>query len=257
MRILASLNGNQILQVLPDPEVGDAIDVTGRFVVDLPADISVDTGSSLSTVVSDSFAKWLSTEGFPYSNVQEFAVLAAADINSYIDPAETVDNGANEVLAAPYTGTIAYRGQTGRHTVSPTGNSVASLAMLSANDATVPEKPGCLVTTRLFAFDASIFTTIKYYWNVYQMGWSHDVRSSYGATADTNTPALKTLTYPDQELSDLVVAASYDDGTTWEPISRGVATDLSGVVDPDVRIKLAFFNTGSSNLYLGSFGMIY
>lgn len=264
MRLLVSQNGNQILQVLPDPVEGETIDATGRFVVDLPADVAVDSSSVLTDVITASYAKWAETpfsrEGWSglLPNINHYPLLSNTDIGtSVLRPDFTVDNGANEVLPAPYTGTIAWRGQMGRPSVSPTGNAPVSVAMLEANDTTTPEKPGALVSTQVGSFDATIFTNVMVSWNVYQKDVSHDIRSDYGFFSGTNTPAKKTLTYPDQELSDLVVAVSYNSGTTWAPIARNTVIDLTGIPDPDIDMRLAFLNTGSTKLYLGSFTVLY
>lgn len=260
MRVLADLSSNDLLQVERSPDIGDVTQINGKYAVEVPAGaLSIDTSSYMvpvdgGDVTSLAYQELLGR--YPqFPNIVFNPLLESTDVGDF-DLSATVDNTANQVLAAPYTGTFTTRAQLGRSS-SPPGIAPLSTAILAPNEQTTPPRPGLLVTDIIdisAATGGAGATDFLVYWKVHQVDTSADINSDYGIHAGVNEPAIRSLTEIDQETAGFVVAISIDGGSLYEPISHLTPKNfcVSGT-----EIRLAFLNTSPNKVYLATYALLF
>jgi len=262
MRIVATLESNEIIQLEKNPPNGTPVARNGQYMVPIAegVKVAVEPNSFIlpsgapNSVVARNFAGLLVQ--FPqYENILFNPLIEGADMDD-LDPAGVLNEGS------PITASHISRFQFGRGTAGPlpTGNAANSVAVLPQNDA--PgfglERPGVLVTDTI---DVGPLTggvgamEFAVYWYVYRFSTTNDVRSSFGATAGLNTPAVRQALEVDQEPSDFEVFISINDGANFFPVGRLIPIAFC---NPGLLIRLAFKNTNPDfKYYLAHYGLLF
>lgn len=270
MRVIASHSTDEIVQVETSPNVGDTTGINGRYVIDVPqGQIPVNSSSYIQPVdgndVSSLAFEELRARHPLFQNVVFNPLLTADDISD-LDLSAILDNTANNVLPGPYTGTFNVRAQVGRGSALPTpGMAPNSAAILTPNPATTPPRPGLLITDTI---DISAATaglgaeTFLFYWKIHRFSLTEDISSDFGIFNGINQPAIRSIQEIDQEPADFVVAASFDDGATYSPVSRlqsfSVANACGGTPPlPVTQIRLAFLNVNPFKIYLANYAILF
>jgi hypothetical protein len=262
MRVVATLDSNEIIQVEKNPPNGLPVARNGQYMVPISegVKVAVEPGAFIlpsanpGSVVAQNFAGLLIQ--FPqYENVLYNPLIEGADIDD-LDPAGVLNEGS------PVTGSHISRFQIGRGTAGPlpSGNAANSVAVLPQNDA--PgfglEHPGVIVTDTIDvgALTGGVGATeFLVYWYIYEFDTTNDVRSSFGATAGLNTPAIRNVLELDQEPSDFEVFISINDGANFFPVDRLIPIAFC---DPGLLIRLAFKNTNALNKrYIAHYALIF
>lgn len=75
-----------------------------------------------------------------------------------------------------------------------------------------------------------------------------------GPGAGVNTPSIKSQTELADEIADLLVYASVDNGVKWFRVNYLTPVDL---VNAGTQLRLCFVNTGSTKLYLHGFVVLF
>lgn len=262
MRIVATLDTNDIIQVEKNPPNGVPVSRNGQYMVPVAEGVKVAVepdsfilpSGAPNSVVARNFAGLLVQ--FPqYENVLFNPLIEGADMDD-LDPAGVLNEGS------PITASHISRFQFGRGTAGPfpTGNAANSVAVLPQNDA--PgfglERPGVLVTDTI---DVGPLTggvgamEFAVYWYIYEFDTTVDVRSEFGATAGLNAPAIRRVIELDQEPSDFEVFLSINDGANFFPVQRLIPIAFC---TPGLLIRLAFKNTNSLNKrYIAHYGLLF
>lgn len=262
MRIVATLETNEILQVEKNPPNGEPVARNGQYMVPVAEGVKVAVepnsfilpSSDPNSVVARNFAGLLVQ--FPqYENILYNPLIEGGDIDD-LDPAGILNEGS------PVTASHISRFQFGRGTAGPlpSGNAANSVAVLPQNDAPGIglERPGVIVTDTI---DIGPLTggagamEFAVYWYIYEFETTDDVRSSFGATAGLNTPAIRQVLELDQEPGDFEVFISINDGANFFPVERLIPIAFC---NPGLLIRLAFKNTNSLNKrYLAHYGLLF
>ena len=262
MRIIATLAGNDIIQVEKNPPDGVPVARNGMYNVPIPegVKVAVEPGSFVlpsanpNSVVAQSYAGLLAQ--FPqYENILFNPLIEDIDIDD-LDPTALLNEGA------PPTATYISRFQIGRGTAGPLipGMAANSVAVLESNDTLGIglEKPGVLITDTIDigpltgGLGADEFVV---YWYIYDFDTTTDVRTSFGAFAGQNNPAIRNVLEVDQEPSDLEVFISINDGITYFPVERLIPIAFC---NPGLLIRIAFKNTDpTKKKYLAGYALMF
>lgn len=244
MDILSDLTTGQIVQVT-DRKTGPVV-VNGKFIPAIPdiAPVEVDGTSYVlpidgGDVTSRAFSNLLAQ--FPmYGNALFNPLLTAADVAA-LD------------LAASF-GANATRAATGRSAGPDVGQSPNRTRVLRRNPVTLA--PGVLVTDtiNIAAIVPGGVDEVLVWWQLDGLVRTHDVSSSFGATAGQNDPCRVSLATAVPEPAGFDVYASNDDGTTWYAVGYLVPTDL---VNLGTLVRLAFVNAGTADRVLSGFGFLF
>ena len=78
--------------------------------------------------------------------------------------------------------------------------------------------------------------------------------AAQGPGAGTNTPAIKSQTEADPDVSALLVYASVDNGVNWSRVSFLTPVDLTNA---GTQLRLCFVNRGSTKRYLHGFAVLF
>lgn len=253
MRIVATLVGDDILQVEKNPPNGVAVSRNGQYMVPIAENVKVAVEpdsfvlptSDPNSVVARNFAGLLVQ--FPqYENLLFNPLIEDADIDD-LDEAGVLNEGA------PVTESHISRFQFGRGTAGPlpAGNAANSVAVLAQNDTAGPglERPGVLVTDTIDVGPLTGgvgATEFVVYWYVFRFSTTDDVNTSFGTFAGQNTPAIRQALEVDQEPSDLEVFISVNDGANFFPVERLVPISFC---NPATLIRVAFKNTNPDFKY--------
>lgn len=262
MRILLDLANKTPLQVEKSPAIGDISGINGKFALEVPAgSVPVNTSTTVVPVTGTDLSSLIFDEllaAYPnYNHVLFNTFLTASDIVK-LDLTATLDNTSNLLLPPPFTGSFATRAQVGRGAGSQIGSAPGSVAILRANEATTPPRPGLLITDLVdISADVGAQGTNSFlvYWKIYRVSTSHDINSVFGGTVGLNTPAIRAIEEIDQETAGFVVGLSVDDGGSFfeVPHLRPVSLCVSGT-----EVRLAFANTSSTDqFYLASYAVLY
>ena len=245
MEILTELNSGQIIQVT-DRSAAAAVVVNGKFLPAIPdiAPVEVeDTSYVVPTdggdVVSQAFGNMLAQ--FPmYGHVLFNPLLTPADVAA-LD------------LTASF-GASATRAAVGRAVGPDIGQSPNRTRVLRRNPVTL--NPGVLVTDTIdvSAIVPAGIDEVLVWWKLDGVVRTHDVSSSFGATAGQNEPCQVSLTSVVPEPAGFDVYASNDDGLTWYAVGYLVPTDL---VSLGTLVRLAFVNNGTQDRVLSGFGFLF
>lgn len=262
MRIVATLVGDEIVQVEKNPPNGIAVSRNGMYMVPVAegVKVAVESGSVVlpsaapNSVVAQNFAGLLLQ--FPqYEHVLYNPLIEGVDVDD-LDPAGVLYEGS------PVTATYASRFQIGRGTGGPlpSGNAANSVAVLPQNDAPGIglEHPGVLVTDTIdigpLTFNVGA-TEFAVYWYVYEFTTTDDVNSNFGLTSGQNTPALRRVIEIDQEPADFEVFISVNDGANYFLVERLVPIAFC---TPATQIRLAFKNTNPLNKrYIAHYAILF
>lgn len=260
MRIVATIVGNEIVQVEKNPPNGELVSRNGMYMIPIaegvkvaatPTSFVVPTAGS---VVFQNFAGLLAQ--FPgYENVVFNPLIEATDVDD-VDPTAFLNEGS------PVTASYGPRFQAGRGTGGPlvAGNAPNSVALLPQNETAGPglEKPGVLVSNTI---DVGPFTggmgatEFMVYWYVYQFSTTADVNSEFGFTAGTNSPSIRQAIEVDQENADLEVFLSVNDGANFFPVERLLPISFCS---PATLIRIGFKNTNPTlKYYLAHYALIF
>lgn len=263
MRIVATLAGDEILQVEKNPPDGQPVSRNGTYMVPIAEGVKVDVdpGSFVvptgdpNSVVARNFAGILAQ--LPqFENVLYNPLIEAADLDD-LDPAGVLNEGS------PVTASHISRFQIGRGTGGPlpAGNAANSVAVLPQNDAPGVgfEHPGVIVTDTI---DISSLTggvgasAFAVYWYIYEFDTTVDViNPTIGTFAGQNTPSLRQAIELDQEPLDFEVFISVNDGASFFPVERLVPISFC---NPATLIRLAFKNTNSlTKRYIAHYGLLF
>jgi len=252
MRILGNFADLKILQVEKTPAVGDPTPFNGKFIIPVPDGAKVEVGpaSYISPVdggdVSSLAQAGLLAQYPQYGNIVFNPLLSASDV-------------ADLDLSTTGPGSAIARVQTGRGTgPAATGTAPCMTAILSQNAMVTPVRPGCVVTDSI---DISAQTSgvgadeFMVWWQIYDFSTSHDIRSSYGATSGTNSPAVKSVTETNQEPGDFEVHLSLNDGLAWTQVGR---LEPTGFCVKSATLRLAFVNRSTSTKrYLAAYSILF
>jgi hypothetical protein len=262
MRIIATLAGNDIIQVEKNPPDGEPVARNGMYSVPIPEGVKVAVepdsfvlpSSDPNSVVAQSYAGLLAQ--FPqYENILFNPLIEDIDMDD-LDPTAILNEGA------PPTASYISRFQIGRGTAGPLppGMAANSVAVLESNDTLGFgfEKPGVLITDTIDigpltgGLGADEFVV---YWYIYDFDTTVDVRTSFGAFAGQNNPAIRNMLEVDQEPSDLEVFISINDGITFFPVERLIPIAFC---NPGLLIRIAFKNTDpTKKKYLAGYALMF
>lgn len=262
MRIVATLDSDEILQVEKNPPNGVPVSRNGQYMVPVAEGVKVAVEpdsfilptSDPNSVVARNFAGLLAQ--FPqFENILFNPLIEGTDIDD-LDLSGVLNEGS------PVTESHVSRFQLGRGTGGPlpSGNAANSVALLAQNDSPGPgfEKPGTLVTDTINigpltgGVGAMGFAV---YWYVYDFDTTTDVRSNFGAFAGQNSPAIREALEIDQEPLDFEVFISINDGANFFPVERLLPVAFC---NPGSLIRLAFKNTNSlRKRYLAHYGLLF
>jgi hypothetical protein len=262
MRIVATLESNEIIQLEKNPPNGTPVARNGQYMVPIAEGVKVAVepnsfilpSASPDSVVARNFAGLLLQ--FPqYENILFNPLIEGGDIDD-LDPAGILNEGS------PVSASHISRFQFGRGTGGPlpSGNAANSVAVLPQNDAPGIglERPGVIVTDTIDVGPLTGgvgATEFAVYWYIYEFDTTQDVRSSFGATAGLNTPAIRQVLEIDQEPSDFEVFISINDGANFFPVQRLIPIAFC---NPGLLIRLAFKNTNSLNKrYIAHYGLLF
>lgn len=262
MRIVATLVGDEIIQVEKNPPNGTPVSRNGQYMVPVAegVKVAVEPGSfvlpssSPDSVVARNFAGLL-VQLPQYENVLFNPLIEGSDVDD-LDPTGVLHEGA------PITASHISRFQIGRGTggALPAGNAANSVAVLEQNDAPGVglERPGVLVTDTIDVGPLTGgvgATEFVVYWYVYEFSTTDDVNTSFGFFAGQNTPAIRQAIEIDQEPGDFEVFISVNDGANFFPVERLVPIAFC---NPATLIRLAFKNTNSlSKRYIAHYGLLF
>ena len=262
MRIVATLVGDEILQVEKNPPNGVSVSRNGQYMVPIAEGVKVAVESDSfvlpsanpDSVVARNFAGLL-VQVPQYENILFNPLIEGGDIDD-LDPTGVLSEGA------PVTATHISRFQFGRGTAGPLpfGNAPNSVAVLPQNDA--PgfglERPGVIVTDTIDVGPLTGgvgATEFVVYWYIYEFDTTPDVNTSFGFFAGQNTPAIRQALELDQEPTDFEVFISVNDGANFFPVERLVPIAFC---NPASLIRLAFKNTNSlSKRYIAHYGLLF
>jgi hypothetical protein len=272
MRVLVDLKSYlagvpEIVQVQNTP--GDDVVVNGKAVIPMPLDAEfpvqesdyiLDGGGHLDgkDVVSQGFARLLAAS--PIHEHIYFNPLITADHVDGLDwDGEFFEH---EGPHAPRT--LKARFQSGREPGPPNfGQMPSHTALLPVNDGLAEPRPGLIVTKPI---DISAYTLncdeepegaseFSLFWLLVDFEVSHDVSGhDMGATANQNTPALRTFRAADSEPDGFSAYLSTDGGETW--CEAHWMAPITGCTKT-TEIMVAFRNDSSSKRYLASFAVLF
>jgi hypothetical protein len=253
MRIVATLVGDEILQVEKNPPNGTPVSRNGQYMVPIAEGVKVAVesdsfvlpSSDPNSVVARNFAGLLVQ--FPqYENVLYNPLIEGTDVDD-LDPAGVLNEGS------PVTASHISRFQIGRGTGGPlpSGNAANSVAVLPQNEAGGVgfEHPGVLVTDTIDVGPLTGgvgATEFVVYWYVFRFSTTDDVNTDFGFFAGTNSPAIRQALEMDQEPSDLEVFLSVNDGANFFPVERLIPISFC---NPATLIRIAFKNTNPDLKY--------
>lgn len=252
MRIFADINriGSDprdfVIQVSPDQETTV---MNGKFVIDVPDGVTppLEIPSDVSTLNHGMTEQFLAR--YPRYQFIEMNWLCTDNDSAKLDLAASLTLGTG-----PTATSWPSRAQVGRNgAMSHNGMAPNSACVLPVNTGVTPVRPGVLITDTI---DVSGdrpdgVSDVMLYWRVFQFTTSHDVMN-YATGA--NSPAVKTLTEPDQSLADLEVYVSVNDGAGYVKASRLQPTTPC---DSGSSIRVAFVNHGATPLYLAAYAVLY
>ena len=262
MRIVATLVGDEILQVEKNPPNGTPVSRNGQYMVPIAegVKVAVDSGSFVlpsadpNSVIARNFAGLLAQ--FPqYENVLFNPLIENVDIDD-LDVAGVLNEGS------PVTASYTTRAQMGRGTGGPlpSGNAANSVAILPQNDSLGAgfERPGVLVTDTI---DIGALTggvgamEFVVYWYIYEFSTSDDINTDFGLFAGQNSPAIRQAIEIDQEPTDFEVFISVNDGANFFPVERLIPISFC---TPAKLIRLAFKNTNTlTKRYLAHYAVMF
>jgi hypothetical protein len=262
MRIIATLAGNEIIQVEKNPPDGVPVARNGTYNVPVPEGVKVAVepasfvlpSSDPNSVVAQGYAGLLAQ--FPqYENILFNPLIEDIDMDD-LDPTAILNEGA------PPTASHVSRLQMGRGTAGPLtpGMAANSVAVLESNDTLGFgfEKPGVLITDTIDigpltgGLGADEFVV---YWYIYDFDTTTDVRSAFGFFAGQNTPAIRNVLEVDQEPSELEVFISINDGLTFFPVNRLIPIAFC---NPGLLVRIAFKNTDpTKKKYLAGYALMF
>jgi len=269
MRILVDLGSHvagdpEITQVEKTPPLGadGATSINGKYIVPVPPgmEFRVDSNDYVlaggivdgGDVASITYAHLLAA--YPMFGHVYFNPLLTAD---HIDELDlTAQFKDNSTVPPTYYNT---RAQTGRGTAGPStpGQMPTHTAILAQNNSVTPARPGILVSD---VIDIGPYTggvgadEFMLYWKLYDFTTGEDVNSTFGATAGTNTPAIRQVLEVDQEPSGFSAYISTDGGGNW--CEAGLLEPLA-FANKTTEIRVSFRNTTTSKIYLATFGVLF
>lgn len=223
--------------------------MNGKFIFDVPDGVLVpSTMPSTVTALLDGMYNQLLARNPRYGFIHHNALVTDAD-SGELDLTAGITLGEG-----PTAQNWISRAQVGRSgSISHNGLAPNSVCILPANAGVTPVRPGVLITDTL---DVSGdrpdgVTDVMIYWRILQFSTSHDVMNY---TSGTNTPAIKTLTEPDQSMDDFEVYVSVNDGTGYTRVNR---LQPHTPCDSGSRIRVAFVNHGTTPIYLAAYAVLY
>lgn len=236
---------NRLVQATAEPiSPGDSLTVNGKYLIPCPDGAAYEVSTTDNAAgVAGKAASALLVRYPMYENVAYNFFLDATGMDG-IDTANPVPGPIG--LTRPRC--MLGRGGAGP---APTGAAVNSVAILPQNNYAAVAEPGLLVTSTIdISGTAPVGTDeVLVWWHVAQFNTSQDT-----VTGTDPEPAIRTLTYSNQEPAGLAVYASNDNGTTWYSVDRLLPVSL---VNPGTDLRLAFVNTGTTRIYLLGFAILY
>jgi len=271
MRILVDLKSHVtgspvVTQVEKVPPPGVGVAINGKYVLPIltGAEFPVDStsyilhgageidGGDLSSI---SFAHLLAM--YPgFGHIYFNPLLTADNVGELDFTKEFIDQSLDPVA------TFTPRLQTGREPGDDEGQMPTHTALLAANSAMDPARPGLIISDLIdigpYTLDSQgneVGTDeFMLYWKILGFSVSDDVAADYGALADTNTPAIRQVTEVDQEPDGFSAYISPDDGANWCEV--GLLEPVA-FVEKTTQIRVAFKNTSSSKVFLAHFAVLF
>jgi hypothetical protein len=234
---------HEIVHVTAD----DSVVINGKYVLPLPdeATVTVTPGSYVDPV-----------DGGDVASLAFASLLAKYPMYSHVlfNLLRTSTDVAGLDLTASYDGN-ATRAATGRGAGPlPVGQAVNRTRVLAAHPIT--SAPGVLVTDTIdiSGYEPSGVSDVCLWWKLHELTRSHDVTSSYGATAGEDTPCAVSIASQVAEPVGFDVYVSGDDGATWVAASYMTPTDLGAL---GTLLRVAFVNTGTTDRVLSGFAVLF
>ena len=252
MRVVADIASANILQAEKSPSVGDVSVLNGKFVVPIPEMVAVEL---------DSTSYVLPVDGNDVTSLAMANLLVEFPMYTYIvfNPFLSATDMAAMDLTAVFTPTSdVTRAIVGRG-AGPlsTGCLPNSVGVLEVNATVVPSRPGVLISDTIDIGPATAAVgadEFMVWWKIYEIQTTHDVTSSYGATAGQDDPALRQLVEVDQEPAGFEVWLSHDDGTNYTQMSRVTPTDFFTF---GTLLRIAFVNNDPVRRYVASYAILF
>jgi len=260
MRIIATYEGHNIVQVEKNPPDGVLVTRNGMYNIPVPEGVKVRVtpgsfvlpATNPNSVVAQSYAGLLAK--FPqYDNILFNPLILDTDMDD-LDPNALLNEGF------PVTASHVSRFQMGRGTGGPlpSGMAANSVAILEQNDGVLPARPGVLVTNTIDigaltgGFGADEFCV---YWYLYDFETSPDVRAAYGLFAGQNNPSLRHVIEVPQEPADFEVFLSINDGNNYFPVDRMVPISFC---NPGTLVRLGFKSINpTKKKYLAGYAILF
>lgn len=257
MQIYGSVsNTNRIITSGFEPEFGSSNRVNGQYVFPLPYSVGIDIDSSsymtpqnAGSIPGQAAAEFLIR--FPmYDHVLYNYFLETSDMTGISPNVGTPQPTVANVSPTPppwagFAPNPLPRTQLGNLSgVVP--NAVAMLPVDSLNSTY-----GVMVTD---AIDITALNPanpgtdeVMMWWALARASTTEDVIRGYGATADQNTPSVRSLERLDPETNGIYVYASNDNGVSWYKVEYLEPIDLA---NSGTELRFAFVNTTPDKVFL-------
>lgn len=270
----AGIGTSKIVQASPDPAYGGRTTVGGQFIIPtvdgttIPVDntsyvLPIDGGDISSRVFAALLARYPQYQHIYFNPLIRAIDLADLDLAASFTISVVLSGNPN-----PSPVSFQTRAKIGKYSGVPAHDGIApnNVALLPVNsnapDPGVPStflaRPGVLITKQIDLTAATVVGADDFlvYWKFYRSTTSHDIAgaNAVGATANQNTPALRSLQEVDQEPIGMLVYLSPDNGQTWQSVGRMEQLAFCAKV-PNVR--LAFVNYTSSPILLTHFALLF
>lgn len=273
MRILVDLKSHLtatplVVQVEKVPPVGSAgaTAVNGKYLLPIApgADFPIDSTS----YVLDGAGN---IDGGDISSIAFAHLLAAFPqyANIYFNPLLTSDHVSELVLDQSsqfIDGNDIFfpRFQTGREEgVDDDGQMPTHTALLPANTAVTPTRPGLIITDEIdigaHTLDGDSLPVgaddFLVFWKLYAFTVTDDISADFGAQAGKNEPALRMVSEVVTEPADFSAYITTDDGATWTQV--GLLEPVT-FCDKKKNVRLAFRSDGAvDKVFIANYALLF
>lgn len=268
MRVLVDLGSHvlgapQITQVEQVPPLGVGVPIHGHYVLPLPpgVDFPIDVNSYVLDGGLDVDGGDVSSIGFAHL-LASYPQFGHIYFNPFLSALHVAELDLTFSFRDPLNGgaIMMPRLQTGRAPGGPgvqAGQMPTHTALLPVNGATVPSRPGLLVSDEI---DIGAMTggvgadEFMVYWKILQFTISQDIRSNFGMTQGQNSPAMRYVLEAEQEPSGFSAYISPDNGDHWCEVGL---LEPTAFCEKTTKFRVAFRNGSANKIYLAHFAVLY